>query len=128
MLPAAHLPVVPLSPQRPKLTATLMHTLVRCLPTNLCVHCMLQILILTACCLLPLFPAASFNSKRPKLAATLRDPKSGRTLQLLTTAPGLQFYSECLRGGQGGGLCLMSGLSSFCRKCIGRRGTEEGVV
>ena len=30
---------------------------------------------------------------RPKLAATLRDPKSGRTLSVFTTAPGVQFYS-----------------------------------
>ena len=33
-------------------------------------------------------------SDRPKLAATVADPKSGRTLAVLTTAPGMQFYSE----------------------------------
>ncbi len=33
-------------------------------------------------------------SDKPRLAATLKDPKSGRCLDVLTTAPGLQFYSE----------------------------------
>lgn len=32
-------------------------------------------------------------SCRPKLAAKLTDPKSGRSLRVLTTAPGVQFYS-----------------------------------
>ena len=30
---------------------------------------------------------------RPQLAATLVDPKSGRGMDVLTTAPGVQFYS-----------------------------------
>lgn len=30
---------------------------------------------------------------RPKLAAKIRDPKSGRCLKVLTTAPGMQFYT-----------------------------------
>ena len=30
---------------------------------------------------------------RPKLAAELFEPKSGRVMKVLTTAPGLQFYS-----------------------------------
>ncbi|CAK0761389.1 hypothetical protein CVIRNUC_002855 [Coccomyxa viridis] len=32
-------------------------------------------------------------SKSPKLAARLRDPKSGRVLKVLTTAPAMQFYT-----------------------------------
>ncbi|GLC44982.1 hypothetical protein PLESTB_001746800 [Pleodorina starrii] len=32
-------------------------------------------------------------SEKPKLAATLVDPVSGRAMDLLTTAPGVQFYS-----------------------------------
>jgi len=32
-------------------------------------------------------------TQQPKLAARLEDPRSGRVLQLLTTEPGLQFYS-----------------------------------
>ena len=41
---------------------------------------------------------------RPKLAATLKDPKSGRTLSVFTTAPGIQFYSgNFLEGGLGKG-------------------------
>ncbi|GFR42234.1 hypothetical protein Agub_g3128 [Astrephomene gubernaculifera] len=56
-------------------------------------------------------------SDKPKLAATLVDPGSGRAMDLLTTAPGVQFYSgNFLDGtvvGKGGvrygkhaGLCL----------------------
>lgn len=55
-------------------------------------------------------------SERPKLAATLTDPQSGRTLEVLTTAPGVQFYSgnflDGVKGKSGavypqhGGLCL----------------------
>lgn len=30
---------------------------------------------------------------RPSLAARLHSPASGRTLEVLTTSPGLQFYS-----------------------------------
>ncbi|GAB4138656.1 MAG: galactose mutarotase [Planctomycetota bacterium] len=37
-----------------------------------------------------------------RLAATLRDPSSGRTLELLTTEPGLQFYSGNFLHGQKG--------------------------
>jgi aldose 1-epimerase len=33
------------------------------------------------------------------LAARLRDPKSGRTLEIFTTEPGLQFYSGQALGG-----------------------------
>lgn len=57
-------------------------------------------------------------SEKPKLAATLKDPKSGRTMDVLTTAPGVQFYSgnflsSGVQGAKGGaqyqkhsGLCL----------------------
>ena len=47
---------------------------------------------------------------RPKLAATLVDPASGRGMHVLTTAPGVQFYSGNFLGeggsflGKGGGL------------------------
>ncbi|GAA1434726.1 galactose mutarotase [Streptomyces thermospinosisporus] len=54
---------------------------------------------------------------RPELAATLRDPSSGRTLRISTNEPGLQFYSGNFLDGtlvgtggnvyrQGDGLCL----------------------
>lgn len=65
---------------------------------------------------------------RPKLAAELYEPKSGRVLKVLTTAPGLQFYSgNFLDGsivGKGGvayqrhaGLCLETqvGVAHRCR-------------
>jgi aldose 1-epimerase len=52
----------------------------------------------------------------PSLAARLRDPQSGRVLEVLTTEPGIQFYSGNLlsgiagkggaRYGKHGGLCL----------------------
>jgi galactose mutarotase-like enzyme len=41
-------------------------------------------LLLNPCCL----PAC-----RPQLAATVLDPQSGRGMHVLTTAPGVQFYS-----------------------------------
>ena len=41
-------------------------------------------------------------SCRPKLAAKLSDPKSGRSMKVLTTAPGLQFYSGNFLGGEQG--------------------------
>ena len=53
---------------------------------------------------------------RPKFAAELEDPQSGRVMKVLTTAPGLQFYTGNFIGnvqGKGGavyqkhaGLCL----------------------
>jgi aldose 1-epimerase len=54
---------------------------------------------------------------RPEWAVTLRDPSSGRTLNIATTEPGLQFYSGNFLDGtlvgtggtvyrQGDGLCL----------------------
>ncbi|KAK9816724.1 hypothetical protein WJX72_004250 [[Myrmecia] bisecta] len=56
-------------------------------------------------------------SDLPKYAATLHDPKSGRVMKVLTTAPGMQFYSGNFLGGgasgkggvaypKHGGLCL----------------------
>ena len=33
------------------------------------------------------------QTRQPRLVATLRDPVSGRTMEVLTTEPGLQFYS-----------------------------------
>lgn len=59
----------------------------------------------------------SGGSKKPVLAAVVEDPKSGRVLRVLTTEPGIQFYSgNFLDGsitGKGGevyekheGLCL----------------------
>ncbi len=40
---------------------------------------------------LPRLPAC----RSPKLAVSVWEPKSGRVLEVLTTAPGVQFYSEC---------------------------------
>ncbi|MFO0821679.1 MAG: hypothetical protein U0792_00805 [Gemmataceae bacterium] len=33
------------------------------------------------------------NTDRPEFAARITDPKSGRTLEVYTTEPGLQFYT-----------------------------------
>ena len=56
------------------------------------------------------------RSVEPSFAARLRDPQSGRVLEVLTTEPGIQFYSGNLlsgiagkggaRYGRHGGLCL----------------------
>ena len=46
----------------------------------------------------PFLPACS-PACRPQLAATLVDPKSGRGMDVLTTAPGVQFYSGEVWGG-----------------------------
>ena len=58
---------------------------------------------------------------RVRMAAELEDPKSGRTMRVLTTAPGLQFYTgnfiENVRGKAGAtyqkhaGLCLETQVS-----------------
>lgn len=61
--------------------------------------------------------ARDHKAADPELIATLRDPKSGRTLELLSTEPGVQFYSGnfldgAIKGGEGralirhGGICL----------------------
>ena len=61
---------------------------------------------------------AAFWQSTPKLAATLHDPSSGRTMEILTNAPGLQLYTSnfldgSLRGTKDGaayhkyaGVCL----------------------
>lgn len=41
--------------------------------------------------------SSTYTRCRPKLAATVKDPKSGRVMEVLTTAPGMQFYSESCR-------------------------------
>jgi aldose 1-epimerase len=43
------------------------------------------------------------RSKLPRLAAVLTDPGSGRTMDVLTTQPGLQFYSGNFMNGQPAG-------------------------
>jgi aldose 1-epimerase len=43
------------------------------------------------------------GANEPKLAARLEDPASGRVLELLTTEPGLQFYSGNFLDGTGAG-------------------------
>lgn len=48
------------------------------------------------------------------LAATLRDPGSGRVLQILTTEPGLQFYSGNFLHGQRGKAGKSYALRSAC--------------
>ena len=58
---------------------------------------------------------------RPKLAARLKDPKSGRVLKVLTTAPAMQFYTgnyvEGVHGkagavyNQDSGICLETQVS-----------------
>ena len=41
-------------------------------------------------------PIKHAHAPTPKLTATVSEPSRGITLEILTTAPGLQFYSECL--------------------------------
>jgi aldose 1-epimerase len=43
------------------------------------------------------------RSKLPRMAAVLTDPGSGRTMEVLTTQPGLQFYSGNFMNGQPAG-------------------------
>jgi aldose 1-epimerase len=43
------------------------------------------------------------HGKLPRLAAVLADPVSGRTMEILTTQPGLQFYSGNFMNGQPAG-------------------------
>lgn len=58
-------------------------------------------------------------SSTPRLAATVTDPRSGRTLDVLTTAPGMQLYTGNYLDGRArgkggakypkhGGFCLVS--------------------
>lgn len=42
------------------------------------------------------------RTKEPTLAAVLKDPKSGRTMKVLTTQPGIQVYSGNFLSGQTG--------------------------
>ncbi len=49
----------------------------------------------------PTDAGCSPHSHRPRLAATLSDPKSGRALNLFTTAPSLQLYSNQWLNGEG---------------------------
>ena len=52
---------------------------------------------------------------RPKLAARLKDPKSGRVLKVLTTAPAMQFYSgNYVEGVQGKGGVVYNQDSGIC--------------
>jgi aldose 1-epimerase len=62
-------------------------------------------------------PARNVARDRPRLAAIVREPRSGRMLEVLTTEPGLQFYTgntldgsvvakEGRRYGLHGGFCL----------------------
>jgi aldose 1-epimerase len=59
------------------------------------------------------------SNQEPSLAARLYEPESGRTMEILTTTPGIQFYSgnflDSIRGAGGAlfqkhsGLCLETG-------------------
>ncbi len=40
-------------------------------------------------------------ARRPRLAATLSDPQSGRVLNLFSTSPGLQLYTGQYLNGTG---------------------------
>jgi aldose 1-epimerase len=55
------------------------------------------------------FVLANARANAPRLAAALRDPASGRTMTVLTTEPGVQFYTGNFLDsgrGRGAGLCL----------------------
>jgi len=56
------------------------------------------------------------NAQRPVLAARVREPRSGRVLELLTTEPGLQFYTGNSLDGTltGHGGTVYSRRSAFC--------------
>jgi aldose 1-epimerase len=58
----------------------------------------------------------SGGSKEPVLAATVRDPKSGRVLEVLTTEPGVQFYTGNFLDGtvKGKGDAVYKQHSGFC--------------
>ena len=52
---------------------------------------------------------------RPKLAARLKDPKSGRVLKVLTTAPAMQFYTgNYVEGVQGKAGAVYNQDSGIC--------------
>jgi len=52
---------------------------------------------------------------RPKLAARLKDPKCGRVLKVLTTAPAMQFYSgNYVKGVHGKGGAVYNQDSGIC--------------
>ena len=61
------------------------------------------------------FVLDSGGSSEPVLAAEVVDPASGRRMQVLTTEPGLQFYSgNFLKGQQGKGGRTYAQRSAFC--------------
>jgi aldose 1-epimerase len=61
-------------------------------------------------------PARNVSRDTPRLAAIVREPRSGRVLEVLTTEPGLQFYTaNSLDGslvGKGGSRYVLHG--AFC--------------
>lgn len=58
----------------------------------------------------------SKREAKPKLVATVTEPKSGRTLEVLTTEPGIQFYSGNFLDGKvkGKGGAVYSQYHAFC--------------
>lgn len=68
--------------------------------------------------------------RRPKLAAQLEDPKTGRVMKVLTTAPGLQLYTGNFIQGVSGksgctynkhaGLCLETQVPAIFSTCCQR--------
>jgi aldose 1-epimerase len=54
------------------------------------------------------------GSADPAPAAVLTDPQSGRTLEIRTTQPGLQFYSGNFLGGNSGGGTPFQRRSALC--------------
>lgn len=58
--------------------------------------------------------------RRPKLAAKLTDPKSGRSVKVLTTAPGMQFYSgNFIEGVHGKGGAVYNKHAGVCLETQG---------
>ncbi|KAK9909437.1 hypothetical protein WJX75_002259 [Coccomyxa subellipsoidea] len=59
-------------------------------------------------------------SNTPKLAAKLTDPKSGRSVKVLTTAPGMQFYSgNFIEGVHGKGGAVYNKHAGVCLETQG---------
>ncbi len=58
----------------------------------------------------------SGGSKDPVLAATVHEPKSGRVLEVLTTEPGVQFYTGNFLDGsaKGKGGAVYKQHTGFC--------------
>ena len=64
------------------------------------------------------YALGSGGAATPTLAATLRDPGTGRSMQVLTTEPGIQLYTgNFLDGIKGAAGCVFHKHSGICLEC-----------